>query len=73
MANHNNVPVQRVFVSHHSQNCWAFFAGKWRKVGVLSVDGTSNVHIALTAARANNMTVTATTDAADNNIEIVYL
>jgi immune inhibitor A len=71
MANYN-VAIQRVFVSHHSQNCWAFLQGVgWRKIGTLSADGTTNVHVALIAARAHNITASITTNAADNQIEIV--
>ncbi len=72
MANHNNVAINRIFVSHHSQNCWAHLVGVgWRKVGSLSVDGTTNVHIALTTARAHGLNANVTTNAADDRIEIV--
>ena len=69
-----NVAITRIYVSHHSQNCWAFLAGVgWRKVGTLSVDGTTNVHVALVAARAHGITPTTITNAADDRIEIVYV
>jgi len=69
-----NVAITRIFVSHHSQNCWAFLAGiGWRKVGTASVDGTTNVHVALTAARAHGIVSSVTTNAADNAIEVVYV
>lgn len=74
MANYNNIKITRMFVSHHSQNCWAHLNGVgWRKIGTLSVDGTTNVHIALTAARAHNISSNITTNAADDRIEIVYV
>jgi immune inhibitor A len=74
MANYPNVAIQRIFVSHHSQNCWAALAGVgWRKVGTLSVDGTADVHAALVAARAQGISANVTTDAADSQIEIVYV
>ncbi len=73
MANYN-VANTRIFVSHLSQNCWAHLAGVgWRKVGTLSVDGTTNVHIALTTARAHGINASVTTNAADDQIEIVYV
>jgi hypothetical protein len=73
MANYN-VLVNRIFVSHHSQNCWAHLAGiGWKKVGTLSVDGTTNVHVALTAARVHGIVPNITTDAGDTQIEIVYV
>ena len=73
MATHN-VAIQRIFVSHHSQNCWAFLQGVgWRKVGALSVDGTANVHTALVTARAHAIVANVTTNAADDRIEIVYV
>jgi len=69
-----NVAIQRIYVSHHSQNCWAALQGVgWRKVGTLSDDGTTNVHAALVAARANGINATVITNAADNRIERVYV
>jgi hypothetical protein len=69
-----NAAIQRIFVSHHSQNAWAFLAGVgWRKIGTLSVDGTTNVHIALVTARAHGIVANVTTNAADNAIEMVYV
>lgn len=73
MANYN-VAVNRIFVSHHSQNCWAHIVGVgWRKVDTTSVDGTTNVHVALTAARAHGIVPSITTNAADDRITIVYV
>jgi hypothetical protein len=69
-----NVAIQRIFVSHHSQNAWAFLQGVgWKKIGTLSVDGTTNVHIALVTARAHGIIANVTTNAADNAIEQVYV
>ncbi len=74
MASYNNVSILRTYCSHHSQNCWAFLQGVgWRKIGTLSVDGTTNVHVALVAARANGINASVTTNAADDRIEIVYV
>ena len=73
MANYN-AAISRVFVSHHSQNCWAYIANVgWRKIGTLSVDGHANVHAALVTARAHGITASITTNAADDAIEIVYV
>ncbi|REL38187.1 hypothetical protein DYD21_06145 [Rhodohalobacter sp. SW132] len=69
-----NVKITRTYCSHHSQNCWAHLQGiGWRKVGNLSVDGTSNVFTALSAARTSNITPNVITNAADNQIELVYV
>lgn len=74
MANYPNVAIQRIYVSHHSQNCWAFLQGVgWRKVGTLSVDGTTDVHAALVTARAQGINANVTTNAADDRIELVYV
>ena len=74
MATYNNKSVSRIFVTYHSQNCWAHLGGVgWKKVQTGNADGTTNVHIALTAGRANGKTVTVITNAADNRIEQVYL
>lgn len=73
MASYNK-KILRIFVSHHSQNAHAFLEGVgWRKVGTLSADGTTNVHLALVAARTHGIVATVTTNAADNQIEIVYV
>jgi len=73
MASYNKA-VDRIFVTYHSQNCWAYLNSVgWRKVKTGNADGVTNVHIALTAARANGRVVTAIADAGDTNIEQVYL
>lgn len=56
---HNNVSVNRVYTSHHSQNCYAIVSGVsgWKKVKTGASDGVSNVHIALSAAKASNRNV----------------
>jgi hypothetical protein len=74
MATYSNKSVSRIFVTYHSQNCWANLAGVgWKKVKTGNSDGNTNVHVALTAARANGKVVTAITDGADTLIEQVYL
>jgi hypothetical protein len=74
MATHSNKAISRIFVTYHSQNCWAYLTGVgWKKVRTGNTDGCTNVFIALVAARANGKVVTALTDAGDTLIEQVYL
>ena len=74
MATYPNVTIDRVFASRNSQNCWASLPGRgWVKVDATSVDGTTNVHAALTASRVNDTTATVITNAADDRIIQVYL
>lgn len=74
MATHSNKALSRMFVTYHSQNCWAYLAGVgWRKAKTGNKDGVTNINIALTAGRANNRTVTVITDSGDSKIEQVYL
>jgi hypothetical protein len=56
---HNNVTVSRIYCSMDSQNCWAIVSSPsgWKKIKTGSADGVTNVHVALTAARASNRTV----------------
>ena len=74
MATHSNKAVGRIFATYHSQNCWAYLTGVgWRKVRTGNKDGVTNVHVALTAGRANNRKVTVLTDSGDTKIQQVYL
>lgn len=74
MATHSNKSVSRIFATYHSQNCWAYLDGVgWKKVRTGNTDGCTNVHIGLTAGRANGKPVTAVTDSGDTLIEQVYL
>ncbi|MDX1638079.1 MAG: hypothetical protein R3281_08930 [Balneolaceae bacterium] len=56
---HNNVSVVRVYTSHHSQNCWAILSGisGWKKIKTGATDGVTNVHAALSVAKASNRNV----------------
>jgi immune inhibitor A len=64
--------VQRVFVSHHSQNCWAFLQDiGWRKVETDSADGVTNMFVSLCAARVQGIAVTAYVE--DGTIRIIYI
>ncbi|REL38186.1 hypothetical protein DYD21_06140 [Rhodohalobacter sp. SW132] len=68
----NNQVIQRVYTSHHSQNCWALLQGKgWRKVDTGSVDGTTNLFKNLCYARSSNQEVNLFLE--NNNIQIMYL
>ena len=74
MASHPNKTITRVFTTYHSQNNWAYLSGVgWRKVKTGNADGCTNVHVALTAGRANGKVVTVITDTPDTLIEQVYL
>ncbi len=64
--------VQRVYVSHHAQNCWAFLQDiGWRKVQTGSADGVTNSFVGLCAARVHGIAVTAYVE--DNTIRILYV
>lgn len=66
--------IGRVYATPHDKNCWAWLTsgGGWRKVSGMSSEGVTNVHSALVAARDNGATVSVTTDA-NNEIVNVYL
>lgn len=50
----NNVAVQRVFASYHSQNAWGLIEGLgWRKIAGGSPDGVTNMLAALTQCAAS--------------------
>lgn len=69
---HHNKTVQRVFVSHHSQNCWAFVQDLgWRKVETGSADGVSNMFSALCAARGHGIGISVYIE--DDTLRIMYL
>lgn len=69
-----NVTIQRIYVSHHSKNCYAALQGVgWRKVATTTTDGTSNIHTALVAARSHGIVATVITNAADDQIVSVYV
>jgi hypothetical protein len=66
--------IGRVYSTPHSQNNWAWLNAQsaWRKIKPLSADGDTNTHLALSAARATNATVSVELDSA-NEIVNVYL
>lgn len=70
-----NTTIGRIYATPHQSNAWAWLnaAGGWRKIAETSVDGHTNTHVVLTAARDKGATVRVDTDAADAKIVAVYL
>jgi uncharacterized protein YbjT (DUF2867 family) len=66
--------VNQVYTTYHSQNAWAHLAGTnaWHKILTGAADGVTNVHLILTAAKANNRQVYVVLDA-NKNITAVYM
>lgn len=66
--------VNQVYTTHHSQNAWAHLAGTnaWHKILTGAADGVTNVHLILSAAKANNRQVYVVLDA-NKNITAVYM
>jgi immune inhibitor A len=68
--------IIRVFVSPHSQNVWAYIDTiGYRKVQMLSTDGSTNMFVVLTAARTSGIPVNITLSnaTATAEITIIYL
>lgn len=66
--------INQIYTSHHSQNAWAHLAGTgaWHKILPQSTDGVTNVHVLLTAAKANNRQAYVVFDA-NKNITAAYM
>ncbi len=65
--------ILMVYATPHSQNVWAYIETiGWRKVQMLSTDGSTNMFILLTAARASGIAVSGTLTAA-GEISVLYL
>ncbi len=66
--------INQVYTTHHSQNVWAHLAGTnaWHKVLTGASDGVTNVHVVLSAAKANARQVYVALDA-NKNIVAVYM
>jgi hypothetical protein len=60
--------INQIFASHHSQNAWAHLAttAAWHKILPNATDGTTNVHLVLTAAKANDKQAYVVLDGGDN-------
>lgn len=67
--------ILQVYVTPHSQNVWGYIDTiGWRKVQMLSTDGSTNMFLVLCAARTSGIAVTGTlTDAtANGQISVLY-
>ncbi len=60
--------VNQVYSTRDSQNAWAHLAmdNAWHKILGGASDGVTNVHVLLSAAKANNRQVAVDVDAAKN-------
>ncbi len=66
--------INQVYATRDSQNAWAHLAGtnKWHRILTGAADGVTNVHLLLTAAKANNRQAYVVLDAS-SNITAAYL
>ena len=66
--------INQVYSSKDGQNAWAHLAGTnaWHRILPGSADGVTNVHLILTAAKANNRQAYVVRDAS-NNITAAYM
>jgi hypothetical protein len=66
--------INQVYTSRDSQNAWAHLAGTnaWHRILPGSADGVTNVHLILTAAKANNRQAYVVRDGA-GNITAAYM
>ncbi len=66
--------INQVYATRDSQNAWAYLAAtnKWHKILTGATDGVTNVHLLLTAAKANNRQAYVVLDAS-SNITAAYL
>lgn len=69
---YHNKTIERVYVSQHSQNCYAYIQDVgWRRIEPGSPDGVSNMFVTLCAARGHASTVNVYVK--DNTIRYLYL
>jgi hypothetical protein len=63
--------INQVYTSRDSQNAWAHLAATnaWHKILPGSADGVTNVHLILTAAKANNRQAYVVRDGSGNIIQ----
>jgi hypothetical protein len=66
--------INQIYTSHHSQNAWAHLAGTnaWHRIAPAAADGVTNVHLVLTAAKANGKQAYVVFDGA-KNITAAYM
>lgn len=64
--------INQVYCSRDSQNAWAHLAATngWHKILPGSADGVTNVHLILTAAKANNRQAYVVRDGGNNIIQV---
>ena len=63
--------INQVYCSRDAQNAWAHLAGTsaWHKILPGSGDGVTNVHLILTAAKANNRQAYVVRDGGNNIVQ----
>jgi hypothetical protein len=66
--------INQVYTSRDSQNAWAHLAGTnaWHRILPGAADGVTNVHLLLSAAKANNRQAYVVRDAS-GNITAAYM
>ena len=66
--------INQIYTSHNSQNAWAHLAGTntWHRIAPNAADGVTNVHLVLTAAKANGKQAYVVFDAS-KNITAAYM
>jgi hypothetical protein len=66
--------INQIYCSRDSQNAWAHLAATnaWHKILTGAADGVTNVHLLLTAAKANNRQAYVVLDAS-NYITAAYV
>lgn len=66
--------VLQVYATVHSKNVWGFIETLgWKKVQPLSPDGSTNMFMVLTAAKASGIAVSGSIDDTTNEITTIYL
>ncbi|KAA2238489.1 peptidase M6 [Chitinophaga agrisoli] len=65
--------ILQVYSTPHSQNVWAYIDTLgWKKVQLLSTDGSTNMFVMLSAAKASGIAVSGTLTAS-GEISVLYL
>ena len=73
-VNFSGLNVVQAFTSPHSMNAWGLLSTQpYRKVQPISTDGTTNMFIALCAAKASGRTVSGSYDDATGLLYTIYL
>jgi hypothetical protein len=63
--------INQVYCSRDAQNAWAHLAGTnaWHRILPGAADGVTNVHLLLTAAKANNRQAYVVRDGSGNIVQ----